>query len=69
MLQQVADVTGGAYFRAEDAQQLRSIYDNLDTRLVVEPQKIEITSLFAGASILILVVGGVSSLLWLGRLP
>jgi Ca-activated chloride channel family protein len=69
LLQQIADVTEGAYFRAEDAQQLRSIYDNLDTRLVVEPQKIEITSLFAGASILILVVGGVSSLLWLGRLP
>lgn len=69
MLQQVAAVTQGAYFRAEDAQQLRSIYDNLDTRLVVEPQKIEITSLFAGASILLLVVGSLSSLLWLGRLP
>lgn len=69
LLQQVAAVTQGAYFRAEDAQQLRSIYDNLDTRLVVEPQKIEITSLFAGASILILVVGSLSSLLWLGRLP
>lgn len=69
LLQQVAAVTQGAYFRAEDAQQLRSIYDNLDTRLVVEPQKIEITSLFAGASILILVVGSLFSLLWLGRLP
>jgi len=69
LLQQVAAVTQGAYFRAGDAQQLRSIYDNLDTRLVVEPQKIEITSLFAGASILILVVGSLFSLLWLGRLP
>lgn len=69
LLQQIADVTQGAYFRAEDATQLRSIYDSLDTRLVVEPQKIEITALFAGASILMLVVGGLTSLVWLGRLP
>jgi Ca-activated chloride channel family protein len=69
LLQQVADITKGAYFRAEDAAQLRSIYDSLDTRLVVEPQRIEITALFAGASILLLVLGGLSSLVWLGRLP
>jgi len=35
----------------------------------VKPQMIEVTSLFAGASVLLLVVGGVFSLLWLGRLP
>ena len=69
LLQQVAAVTQGAYFRAEDAQQLHSIYDNLDTRLIVEPQKIEITALFAGASILLLAAGGMASILWLGRLP
>jgi len=69
LLKQIADETAGTYFRAEDAQQLRSIYDNLATRLVVEPQKIEITSLFAGVSILLLAVGSVASLAWLGRLP
>jgi hypothetical protein len=30
---------------------------------------IEITSLFAGASVLLLTLGGVLSLGWLGRLP
>ena len=69
LLQQIASVTQGAYYRAEDAAQLRSIYDNLDPRLVVEAQKIEVTSIFAGTSILILVLGGLSSLIWLGRLP
>ena len=69
LLQQIADTTQGAYFRAEDAQQLRSIYTNLDTRLVVQPQNIEITSIFAGASILLLAAGSIASLLWLGRLP
>jgi Ca-activated chloride channel family protein len=69
LLQQIANTTQGTYFRAEDAQQLHSIYANLDTRLIVEPQKIEITALFAGASILLLAVGGIASILWLGRLP
>ena len=69
LLQQIADTTQGAYFRAEDAAQLHSIYANLDTRLVVEPQKIEITALFAGAGILLLAAGAMVSLAWLGRLP
>jgi hypothetical protein len=29
----------------------------------------EVTGLFAGASVLLLVVGGLMSLRWLGRLP
>ena len=69
LLQQIAGVTGGTYFRAEDAQQLDSIYANLDPRLPVEPQKIEVTSLFAIASVVLLAVGGMTALLWLGRLP
>jgi Ca-activated chloride channel family protein len=69
LLRQVSQMTGGEYFGAEDERALLSIYDNLDTRLVVEPQAIEVTAIFAGAGILILVAGGLSSLLWLGRLP
>jgi Ca-activated chloride channel family protein len=68
-LQQVSQVTGGTYFGATDAQQLHSIYDNLDTQLVLSPQMTEITALFAGLSLLLLVAGGLTSLIWLGRLP
>ncbi len=68
-LQHISDVTGGTYYAAADEQDLHKVYDELDTRLVVKPQTIEVTSLFAGASVLLLVVGGVFSLLWLGRLP
>lgn len=65
----VSQITGGTYYAAADAQQLRSIYDNLDTQLVIQPQLTEITSLFAGMSLLMLMAGAVTSLLWLGRLP
>jgi Ca-activated chloride channel family protein len=68
-LRGIADVTGGTYYGATDEQDLHKIYDELDTRLVVKPQMIEITSLFAGASVLLLTLGGVLSLGWLGRLP
>ena len=68
-LQQISQLTGGTYFNAESAQDLRAIYDNLDTQLVVKPEKTEVTSIFAGASILVLLIGGLFSLLWFSRLP
>ncbi|MGD0247545.1 MAG: VWA domain-containing protein [Candidatus Limnocylindrales bacterium] len=68
-LQEISKVTGGTYFNATDSQQLLSIYDNLDTQFVVQPQLTEITSLLAGLSLLMLLAGALTSLKWLGRLP
>jgi Ca-activated chloride channel homolog len=68
-LQQISQVTDGTYYGATDAQQLRSIYDNLDTGLVIQPQLTEITALFAGTSLLLLIAGALTSMYWLGRLP
>ncbi len=68
-LTQIAQLTGGTYYNAESSQDLLSIYDHLDPQLVIKPQKTEITSLFAGASILVLLIGGLFSLVWFSRLP
>jgi Ca-activated chloride channel family protein len=68
-LQQLSLLTDGEYFNAQNEQDLKSIYDNLDTQLVVKPEKMEVTSIFAGASLFMLLIGGVFSLLWFGRLP
>ena len=68
-LRQIAQLTGGAYFNAANAGDLRTIYASLDPQLVIKPQKTEVTSLFAGAGILVLMIGGTLSLLWLGRVP
>ena len=68
-LRQIAELTQGAYFSAENAQDLRTIYDTLDPQLVIKPEQLELTSIFAGASIFILLLGGLLSLLWFGRLP
>lgn len=69
LLRQIAQITGGAYFNAGNSQDLRAIYDRLDPQLVIKPEKTEVTSIFAGASILVLLAGGLLSLLWLGRAP
>lgn len=68
-LQQIAQLTGGTYYNAESTQELDKIYANLNPQLVVKPEKTEVTSLFAGASILVMLIGGTFSLLWFNRLP
>jgi Ca-activated chloride channel family protein len=69
LLQQISQVTGGTYYSAENDQDLSSIYASLDKELVVKAEQIEVTSLFAGASVVMLLLGGLSSLYWFGRLP
>jgi Ca-activated chloride channel family protein len=69
LLQQISQLAAGEYFRAEDEEDLRAIYDSLDPKLVTRSETMEVTSLFAGASLLILLLGGILSLLWYSRLP
>ena len=69
MLQQIAQITGATYYNADSKEALLKIYDNLDPQLVIKPEKTEITSIFAGASVLVLLLGGLFSLLWFSRLP
>jgi Ca-activated chloride channel homolog len=68
-LERISEVTGGTYYAAEDEADLHRVYDDVQTRLVVKPEMIEVTALFAGVSVLLLAAGGISSLAWLARLP
>jgi Ca-activated chloride channel family protein len=68
-LQQISQLTDGAYYNAENEEELRAIYENLNPELVIKPEKMEVTSIFAGAGILVLLLGGTYSLLWFSRLP
>ncbi|MFL5732157.1 MAG: VWA domain-containing protein [Chloroflexia bacterium] len=68
-LQQISELTGGTYYNAESTEELQAVYDNLNPQLVVKPQNMEVTSLFAGAGVVVLMIGGMLSLLWLGRMP
>ena len=69
MLKAISQITDGTYYNATSAQDLQDIYDNLNPQLFVKPEKMEVTSLFAGASILVLLIGAAFSMLWFSRLP
>ncbi len=68
-LKRIAGVTSGVYYNAATAQDLRAVYENLGTNLVIKPVTTEVTSIFAGIGLLVLLLGGLCSALWFGRLP
>jgi Ca-activated chloride channel family protein len=69
MLEQIASMTNGTYYHAEDEETLNEIYDNVDLQLTTRGEKTEVTAIFAGAGLLLFLVGGCLSLLWFGRMP
>lgn len=69
LLQYIASTTGGMYYNAGDEEQLRQIYNDLEPKLAIKPDDMELTSIFAGLGILVFVLGGMLSLLWFGHVP
>ena len=69
LLQYIASTTGGMYYNAGDEEQLRQIYNDLEPKLSIKPDDMELTSIFAGLGILVFVLGGMLSLLWFGHVP
>ena len=68
-LQSIADNTGGQYYSAANQEDLSRVYHDLQPKLSIKPENIEITSLFAGAGMLLFLLAGALSLLWFGRVP
>ena len=69
VLQEVALLTEGDYFKIEELDDAPSVYEELETEFIVESREIEITSILGGVSMLLMLVGGGLSLLWFGRAP
>jgi Ca-activated chloride channel homolog len=69
MLQFIAGETGGSYYNAGDEEQLRRIYSDIEPKLSIKPEEIEMTSVFAGLGMVIFLIGGLLSLLWFGHVP
>jgi len=69
MLQQISQMTDGQYYNAATEDDLRAIYQKIEPQFITKREKTEITSLLAGGSILVLLSGGLLSLLWFGRVP
>ena len=69
MLQYIALESGGMYYNAGDEEQLRRIYSDIEPKLAIKPEEMEMTSIFAGLGMIVFLIGGMLSLLWFGHVP
>jgi Ca-activated chloride channel family protein len=66
-LREVARMTGGEYFHAGTAEDLRSVYQNLGSRLQIKTRDTELTGLLAMGAAILMVAASALSVLWFGR--
>jgi Ca-activated chloride channel homolog len=67
-LAQIARASGGQSFSADNAGDLKRVYQRLGSQLGTEKRKRQLTSSFAGGALVLLLVGAGMSLAWFGRL-
>jgi Ca-activated chloride channel family protein len=68
-LRQIADTTNAAYYRAGDAEALSGTDRDIALHMTVRGEEMEVTSVFAGAGLVVLLAAGAMALLWFGRVP
>jgi Ca-activated chloride channel family protein len=68
-LRKIAELTDAQYFNANTEADLRTVYENLTTQLVVRNEKTELTAYATLAAAIFAVFAGAFSLLWFNRLP
>ena len=63
-LQAIAKVTGGEFFKASNAEDLKMIYQKLSSRFSMEKRETEITALFVLGSVVLVAMAVLLSLIW-----
>jgi Ca-activated chloride channel homolog len=66
-LKAIAKVTGGEYFHAGTAADLRTVYQNLNAKLAMERQQTEVGALFSGLAAFFALLAAVLSVWWFRR--
>lgn len=66
-LRSIAKITGGEYYYAGTAGELKKVYQELGSRLTLERRETEVSAVFAGAGALLMLLAAGLSLLWFHR--
>jgi Ca-activated chloride channel family protein len=67
-LRNIATATLGDYYAATSAQELKSIYQQLSTRMVIaRSRSVEVTAMFVAVGAVLLVISALCSVLWFNR--
>ncbi|HEY6514415.1 MAG TPA: VWA domain-containing protein [Burkholderiaceae bacterium] len=67
-LREVARMTGGEYYHAGTAEDLRGVYQTLGSHLQIRTRDTELTGLLAMVAAILFVAGSALSMLWFGRI-
>jgi Ca-activated chloride channel family protein len=67
-LKAIANITRGEYFYAGSAPDLKKIYQNMNSRMVLEKKETEITALFAAVAAVLALLAAALSLVWFNRI-
>jgi Ca-activated chloride channel family protein len=67
-LSEVARTTGGESHYAGTAEDLRTVYQNLGSRLQIQTRETELTALLALLAAILILAASTLSLLWYGRI-
>jgi Ca-activated chloride channel family protein len=68
-LARIAGVSGASTFDVRDEAKLSAVYKRLGSQIARKKQPRQITAGFAGGALALVVVGGLMSLFWFGRIP
>lgn len=68
-LREIAELSGGAAFRVDDADELDRVYERLGSEIGTRDERREVSAAFAGAGLVLLLAGLGAGLRWRGRLP
>ncbi|MFA9430598.1 VWA domain-containing protein [Egicoccus sp. AB-alg2] len=69
ILQQIAEETGGRFYRAATGEQLEAAYEHVTATIGTVPVRVDVTRWVLAAALVLVLVGGALSVRWFGRLP
>jgi Ca-activated chloride channel homolog len=68
-MRRIATISGARTFNVGEGDELATVYEQLGSQVATREERREITAAFVGGAAAFLLVGGVMSLRWFGRLP
>jgi Ca-activated chloride channel family protein len=67
-LKAIADLTAAEYFQASSSAELKTIYDALTAKFVLQREQTEVTAFFAAAAAALVIAAAALSLAWFNRI-
>jgi len=69
LLRSIAEISGGGYYEAASAEQIRQVYKDIGTSVSYRTEQQDVSSWFIGGALLAALAAAAAAVLWFPRLP